>query len=69
MNSLNADIFLPNQVRDAKIKFLSCLKQETEDQIKSWDELSDSLKVKVPLPSSFIVSMSELKLCEGEYGE
>ncbi|MQM06778.1 hypothetical protein Taro_039605 [Colocasia esculenta] len=39
---------VPHQVRDAKIKFLSGLKQDTEEEKLAWKELSSSLKLDYP---------------------
>lgn len=38
-----------NQVRDAKIKVLVSLKQDSDEEISEWKKLSDSLKVQVVL--------------------
>nr|AFN53634.1 tripeptidyl peptidase II [Linum usitatissimum] len=38
----------PNKVRDAKIKILGSLKQDTEEERSEWKKLSDALKTEYP---------------------
>lgn len=42
---------LINQVRDAKIKVLASLRQDSDKEFSEWKKLSDSLKVHVMLLS------------------
>lgn len=39
-------LLLVNQVRDAKIKVLSSLKQDSDEERSEWKKLSVSLKVR-----------------------
>ncbi|XP_062222524.1 tripeptidyl-peptidase 2 [Phragmites australis] len=60
---------LDEEVRDTKIKFLSSLKQESEDEKSAWSELVASLKLEYPKYTPLLTKILECVLQKGTYDD
>lgn len=60
---------LEEEVRDAKIKFLSSLKQGTEEERSAWKELSTALKSEYPKYTPLLAKILEGVLSRGGDGD